>query len=328
MSKKGNFIISLDFELNWGVWDVVSLNQYKPNLDGVQKVIPALLSLFDKYNVQATFATVGFLFFENKEDLINYSPTKKPSYENEKLSPYANQLLHAGKNETEDKLHFAPTLINLIKKYNQEVACHTFCHYYCLENGQTKSEFEADLLAGKLIAEKSNVKLKSIVFPRNQYNKAYIEICKKAGITSYRGNEKSWIYKAVNSGQETLIRRFFRLLDTYINLSGNNCYQDEFMKDDIICNIPSSRFLRPHNTKLALLDNLKLLRIKNSMTYAAKRGQTYHLWWHPHNFGINLEENLIFLEKILIHADILKKTYGFRSISMQNLASELKPNND
>ena len=37
------------------------------------------------------------------------------------------------------------------------------------------------------------------------------------------------------------------------------------------------------------------------MTFAAKTGSNYHLWWHPHNFGKDLEANLKFLEKILQH---------------------------
>ena len=60
------------------------------------------------------------------------------------------------------------------------------------------------------------------------------------------------------------------------------------------------------------------------MTHAAKHGLTYHLWWHPHNFGINIKENLAFLEKILVHYQKLSKKYVFRSVSMQQLAAILK----
>ncbi len=61
------------------------------------------------------------------------------------------------------------------------------------------------------------------------------------------------------------------------------------------------------------------------MTYAARHSLTYHLWWHPHNFGINLEENLAFLEKILKHYQKLSEEYAFRSVSMNQLAALLKP---
>ena len=60
------------------------------------------------------------------------------------------------------------------------------------------------------------------------------------------------------------------------------------------------------------------------MTYAAKHGLTYHLWWHPHNFGTNIRENLAFLEKVLVHFHKLSDKYGFRSVSMQQLTDLLK----
>ena|GEM_PF-6961988 len=61
------------------------------------------------------------------------------------------------------------------------------------------------------------------------------------------------------------------------------------------------------------------------MTYAAKHNKVYHLWWHPHNFGINQDQNFAFLEKILKHYDYLNKRYGFFSITMSDLATKALP---
>jgi hypothetical protein len=60
------------------------------------------------------------------------------------------------------------------------------------------------------------------------------------------------------------------------------------------------------------------------MTYAAKRGEVFHLWWHPHNFGINQKENLKFLNSILQHYTFLKEKYGFESLSMNDLSKTLQ----
>jgi hypothetical protein len=57
----GKLVISLDFELYWGVRDAIKLQDYTMHLAGVQKVIPLLLRLFKKYGINATFATVGFI---------------------------------------------------------------------------------------------------------------------------------------------------------------------------------------------------------------------------------------------------------------------------
>lgn len=326
--EKGHFVISLDFEIYWGVRDVIEIDQYKDNLLGVRKAIPAMLDLFSKYNIAATFATVGFLFFNNKKELLDGLPDKIPAYTNDRISPYKGHFNKVGENEKEDPFHFAPSLIDKIHEYGQEIGCHTFSHYYCLEDGQTIEDFKADLQAAKRVAAKRDIVLKSFVFPRNQYNQLYLNICKEEGITSFRGNEKSMLFSAKNHGTFTALRRPFRLMDAYVNLSGYNCYNTPDMISSDLVNIPASRFLRPHSKKLSFLDGLRLQRITNSMTHAAKNKLVYHLWWHPHNFGINIRENTGFLEKILLHYQKLSAQYGFTSSSMTQLAALLKPENE
>jgi len=56
------------------------------------------------------------------------------------------------------------------------------------------------------------------------------------------------------------------------------------------------------------------------MEYAATRGMVYHLWWHPHNFGTNLPENLNFLEKILQSYQKLNSQYKMQSLNMGEVA--------
>lgn len=324
----GKLVISLDFEIYWGVHDAVKLKDYKDNLIGVRQVIPGLLNIFNKYKINATFATVGFLFFNEKDTLLNNLPERKPQYTNKQLSPYGAHLAIVGKNEQEDQLHFGLSLIEQIKEAGQEIGCHTFSHYYCLEDGQTREDFKEDLLCAKNIAEKNGVQLKSFIFPRNQYNEAYLSICREEGITSFRGNERSSLFSSKTQGLKTLMRRPFRLIDAYINLSGHNCYSKKEMKKGSLVNIPSSRFLRPYSANLSYFESLRLKRITNSMAYAAQHGLTYHLWWHPHNFGINMIENFLFLEKILMHYQKLNKKYNFESLSMQQLSNELNKENE
>ena len=62
----GQFVLSLDFEKYWGVFDSKPLVEYQENLNNVNNVIDKLLELSDYYGVKLTFATVGFLLNENK----------------------------------------------------------------------------------------------------------------------------------------------------------------------------------------------------------------------------------------------------------------------
>ena len=92
VSKQGIFIISLDFELNWGVHDVLSLERYGENIIGAREAIPRMLELFNEFDIHATWATVGMLCFENKKELISSLPALHPSYTNSDFSPYGNWM--------------------------------------------------------------------------------------------------------------------------------------------------------------------------------------------------------------------------------------------
>lgn len=54
----------------------------------------------------------------------------------------------------------------------------------------------------------------------------------------------------------------------------------------------------------------------NDLTYAARQGLVYHLWWHPHNFGKHLEENMGMLRRILDRFHGLRERYGMQSKNM------------
>ncbi|RNC88057.1 MAG: polysaccharide deacetylase [Winogradskyella sp.] len=325
MNTTGKFIISLDFELLWGVRDKKTPDSYGENIMGVWEAIPKMLEAFEKHNVKGTWATVGFLFASSKKELLEFFPSRKPNYLNKNLSPYNGHFELLDDIEEKNKYHFASSLIDLILKYpKQEIATHTFSHYYCLEPGQTKEDFKDDTLAALQIAKKKNITLRSLVFPRNQFNDEYLEIIKDLGITSYRGNERVWFYDAANAKDENLRKRVFRLLDTYINISGHNCYSLKEIAKKEPYDIPSSRFLRPYSQKLKQFEKLRLRRILKSMTHAAKRGEVFHLWWHPHNFGINQKENLNFLNDVLTHYAFLNEKYGFESVSMEDLSTILQ----
>lgn len=321
----GKFVISLDFELQWGVRDKRSIEEYGQNIVNVHKVIPRLLDVFNNNGIKATFATLGFLFFESKETLLQNLPEIFPEYTNKNLSPYNGYFEKLGTDAKTDFFHFAPQLIKLIKQYpKQEIASHTFSHYYCLEPGQKIDEFKADIITAQKVALEQGIQLKSLVFPRNQYRDDYLEVCKEAGIISYRGNEHSWLYEARNGIDESQFRRALRLVDSYINISGHNCYSDVDLIKKLPVNIPASRFLRPYSNKLKALEKLRLRRIKTGMTYAAKNNLTYHLWWHPHNFGANTEKNFLFLSKIIDHYKYLNSMFNFQSYSMVELAQKLR----
>ena len=320
----GQFVISLDFEKYWGIFEGLGIKSNVKSIETVDTVIERLLVICDHYNVKLTFATVGLLFNKTKEEFIINTPSDLPSYANTNHSPYS-KIDGIGANELTDNIHYGNYMLKkIVANGNHEIGTHTYSHYYCLEEGQTIDQFEADLKMAIKVAADNKIILKSIVFPRNQVRKEYLKVCYDNGITSYRGNENKEIYESktyIESKRKQ--HRMLRLLDAYINITGNHIYALDKLKPYQILNIPSSYFLRPYNKKLSFIEKFKIIRVKKAMKEAAQQNKLYHLWFHPHNFGNNIDENFKNFEEILKYYVELNNKYGFESRTMTQLSSKL-----
>ena len=321
----GQFVISLDFEKYWGVFDSLATGNYNDNLNNVDFVIERLLNLSHTYQIKLTFATVGFLFNRNKQDYIKNIPEKIPTYRKEMHNPYP-LIENIEPIENIDSIYYGRNALLKIKEAKtHEISTHTYCHYYCLEDGQTLDQFDADIKMAKKVASDLGIKIKSIVFPRNQVNNDYLEICKKNEILSYRGVEDHFIYEAKSKdASKKSWHRALRLADSYFNITGSHTHKFSALKEDQIINIPSSRFFRPFSRKLSFLEPFKVKRVIKAMTKAAKNRELYHLWFHPHNFGNNITENFNNLETIFKTFSTLNKEFGFESTTMSECANKIK----
>jgi len=320
IKNKGCLVISLDFELLWGVFDKVNYKEKEIYFKNTRIVIPEILNLFSEYDIHCTWATVGMLFNKNWNQWSENRPEFLPRYNNQSLSAYTYGNVI---NSKESEFYcFAKDLIMQIKETpNQEIATHTYSHYYCLEEGQMISSFKADLKKSIELADSMGIKLRSLVFPRNQFNEEYLKVCYELGIENVRSNPTDWYWKDTQSS--SIKNRIFRTGDAYF---GTNNKSYKLKREDKMEGWPlsqkASRLLRPY-TSNSLLNYLKLKRIKSEMTYAAKNNQIYHLWWHPHNFGNNPEENMADLRKILEHYKKCQEEYGFGSLTMAELKSSI-----
>lgn len=323
--KKGVFVISLDFEMMWGVKDIYTPEGYgMTNIKNVKRVIYSMLELFKTYNIRATFATVGLIMLNDKNEALANIPDLIPSYSNPVLSPYTDNYIDQIKEKDMD-LYFAPSIVDMLKERNNiEICTHTFCHYNCYAPGQTVEQFEEDLKKAIEVAARNQIEVKSIVFPRNQVSNEYLAICVKYGIEAYRGNPDMFFSRTYNYF-ERMRNRIGRLLDNYISFGGNTSYKFEKIDVDMMpVNICASRFFRPYNKKLFFLEPLAKRRIRNEMEYAAHHGEVYHLWWHPHNFGVNMDKNLEKLEYVLKCYKKCHEQYGMESYSMADLSNYLR----
>lgn len=311
----GTLIVSLDFELFWGMLDVCALEDYRDNVLGGRKAIPQMLQLFQKYGIHATWATVGFLFAENYEELKSYFPEHYPAYADKKLNPYS-WFETIGQDEKTAPCFYGASLLRQIAEVpGQEIGSHTFCHYYCREKGQTADQFAEDMMAAKKIAQAHGYDVSSVILPRNQCEPEYTDVMRKLGFTAYRDEENDWIHEKIKFRP---LLRILRLADVYLPLTGQGGYIPQ--NENGIWNLTGSRMMKPILTALHFLEGLKLRRVKKQMLHAAKNNLVFHLWWHPHNAGMHTEEYLAQLEEIFRYYTELKEKYGMQSLNMREAA--------
>jgi hypothetical protein len=322
MKPPGALVVSLDFEQHWGVLDKLAVAECRERLVGVQRAIPAMLDLFVEFDVHATWATVGLLLFDDKREMLSALPERRPRYARRGVSPY-DFLDAVGEGERDDPFHFAPSLVRRIADTpGQEIGTHTFCHYYCLEPGQSAADFRADLaVAVEVTRQKLGRRLRSIVFPRNQLDLEYVLVCREMGLEAYRGNLANWAYRARQDEGESLFRRGVRLLDSYCALTG--CNARPLVPGASPVDVPASRYLRPYVPAFRHLEPLRLRRVRADLDAAARGGLVYHLWWHPHDFGLHVEANLAVLRAVLEHFRELRETHGLQSCTMAEAAGRM-----
>ena len=324
-NRPGALVISLDFELHWGVRDHVTRDDaLYGRLPDARKAVADMLEVFVARHIRATWATVGFLFASTRDEVDAHLPRERPTYPRAELDPYVEAI---GIDEEHDPEHLAGSLVELIGgSAGQEVGSHTFSHYYCLEPGQSEATFRADLAAAQAIALRRGLELTSLVLPRNQWNPAYAAAVLDLGFRCIRGPQRSWGHRARQRGDQSILHRGARLADTYIGVSPPPTTEwNDVLLPSGLCDVPASAFLRPYDPARKRLEPLRLARLRSGMRHAAQHGRIFHLWWHPHNFSQHQSENFAVLEQVLDEFDRLAAAEGMQSLTMADVAATVAP---
>jgi hypothetical protein len=248
-------------------------------------------------------------------------PEMLPDYKNKLVSSY--EWVNQNGLEKNPHMFFAPDLVDLIQSTpGMEIGTHTYSHYYCQEKGQTVTQFESDLKKANEIAISKGITIEALVFPRNQFNADYMDVCKSMGIKTVRTNPSCWYWDATK--KDTLIIKILRTGDAWLPINRKSVVPlHEIDSTTEPMQLPASRLYKAW-TNNSFLNALKMRRIFSEMTEAAKTGACYHLWWHPHNLGYHPNECLNELSSIVNHYKMLHNKYGMLSLNMKELRNHLK----
>jgi hypothetical protein len=248
-----------------------TIENYGANIEGIWQAIPAMLKLFEQYDIRGTWASVGMLMRKDLKQWSELRPTVMPSYPRERCSTYS--VSHLARDFP--KLFFAPAFVKQILATNgQELASHIYSHFYCGEENATVEQFAADLDCVKWIFGEYGVKPTSLVFPRNQIRvrNEYLKVLLNAGHTAYRGNQNHPLYRLGKTapGAYSTPLGLLRHADTYLPFAGNHVYPlPGESHESQLTNIPTSKFVRPVSNNFCL-NWLQLNRLKSGMLEGCK----------------------------------------------------------
>ena len=126
--------------------------------------------------------------------------------------------------------------------------------------------------------------------------------------------------KKKSQNKKSNLIKGIRAFDFILPIDGYHGGELNFIEGCV--DVPASRFLRPlSRSNPSLINDLLFKRIINEMEFSAKNNLIYHLWWHPHNFGSEIDLNIDYLSRIINYFNILKDKYGMESINMKGISS-------
>lgn len=328
---KGIFTVSLDFELHWGVFDISDRNKRIRNYENTLGIIvPRMLELFIKYDVHATWATVGSMFARDHSEWSAFNPAILPQFRDDKISIY-RWVEKNGLDNKYDVAHFATNEIkNILSSPGQEVGSHLFSHMYCNEIINRDEAFREDIRAAVNAGNKLGARIHSLTFPRNQIREDLLRICFEEGITAVRSNPTCWYFRRSNFVGTRALKKLVRQLDEYFPLGQSMLFslEDVDVEAQQPVKIPRGRLFLPYNPENKTVNYLRLQRMIAEMYAAAKTGKCYQLWWHPEDFSDYPEENLESLEAVLKSYKDCQRKYGMQSWNLGEYAEKLSSKKD
>ena len=286
--KTGTVVISLDFELMWGVFDSAG-KSYEKKIDTTAYNVDRLLDQLDEYDIKTTWGCVGALACVDVDQLNPELLSKRIQVANQPLLSFVELL-----NKFPHR-YFAPKVIDRLATSHHEIISHTMFHRVWTDG--SKNEFELELNeASRLLPNISP----GLIFCRNVTNQKALMSISKSGVRFYRSAPGAWF-----EGFKRL-SRYLGLIDSYIPLWSGTVRLARPIEGARLRPVPHTLFMRV-STKNTFLKKIHLLRLILALNVAAYFGRCVHFWVHPHNFALdNGDYDLSFLIKILKRIRILE----------------------
>jgi hypothetical protein len=264
----GNLTLSIDLELAWGVWDTITADELRLAETEERPICAALVELFDRYQVPASWVVVAALLDEA-------SARSRPG---------------------PTSAWYAPDVIERITaaKVRHEIGSHGGRHIYF--DRISAAQAQDDIAFAKGVHRAHGLGFESFVFPRGAVG--HLDILAASGLRVVRSRDVGLLRTANPGG--SLAARAANFIDQFLPVPPAPSWPQPLGP---LIDIPGCmqvlgrnglrRFVLPQVTRAKLLLGLER---------AKRTGGTFHLWFHPSNFYYRRDEQLATLAWFLVRA--------------------------
>ena len=260
-------LVTLDFELAWGSFDVVAAAD---NLAAARWThehgVPWLIDTLGRHGVRATWATVGALLEEGLDQVpdmpeVATAKSRRPWFD----------LVPLGRGEAEAPEWFAPALVRRVLAMDpaQEVGFQGYSHIPFAYPGTSRQRAAAELAACRRLARRWGIPGTAWVFPRDQV--AHLPLVEQYGFSCYRAPVHT-----VGAGR--------RARAVLADITGAAPSLAEAAVRDGLVAIPGTLMVRHAAAWRGLIpDRSRLRRLGRGLERAAATGGLFHVSVHPIN---------------------------------------------
>lgn len=303
----GTIVFSVDAELGWGFHDEAQPPTHRVERSrwGWQQ----LLSLFDRFDVPATWAVVGHLLLEDC-DGHHWDHPAGPAWFVRERTDWL----------TRPELRFADGLVERVRSADpdHEIGCHTFSHVEFGDEGTSRTVARVELERCLDVAGAADLSLDSFVFPRN--NVGYRDLLAEYGFSVYRGRPERAAAKgaAKKLAEATVAANEPRLVTPSVDEYG-------------LVNLPPSLFLFSYEGLVRrmtspVFGDPVVAEARRGIDAAVRNDGVYHLWLHPNN--VTTEADVQRLRRVLAYLDTHRHEVSIatmRTVADRTVAERQQP---
>lgn len=313
VAQPGYFLFSLDTELAWGYYDLdeVRLRKFSPDGSRERRSIERLLDILDEFQITATWALVGHLFYA-KCMLCETCPI---------LAWQGKYESFAQIYQTDNPLWYGGDIIDhlLARGDRHEIAFHGYTHEVFSEQTMSEERARLEITEWLRAARERGIVPRTVIFPRDRIG--HLSVFKELGFLCYRSSEDlSRLFRLRCGG------KILKSIDHILSVSTPRVYSLESVKKDPIVDLRTSQEFFAFNRSLELaldalnLHTLRIRRMVRGVKKAAEERRILHICAHPWEF--QTEKDFEKLHYLLGHVAEEIARGAIQSTGMAELASK------